>query len=340
LVVSANSGIGLAAAKLLAVMNPLHRIVLACRNQERADYARKQILPLLPFDENSDNSFYTDNIIAVACDHSSMESIQACNTMLRTRLNETYNSNKWIYNGIDVLCLNAAVLVAEDSDAQFTEDGVEVTFQTNYLAAFQLVCLMQDLLTPGSRIILSTSGLHERVPKLNLNGMVADPITVKARKGFEMPDGSPFHYKRSYAVSKLCLVALCAELEGRLRNVNNSSRGTTVNCFSPGLMTRSGLFRNQRYVGNSLENMHSAQILAKEKTVSWGAGALVYMALADETGKRSGEYWRDADSVLGWNSVYGQHFSPVSIVNEIDVETRERLWRLSNQLVGVPCHDK
>jgi protochlorophyllide reductase len=317
------SGIGLSAAKLFASMNPLHRIILACRNQERADYAREQILPILP-----ESDYYKENIIALACDHSSIESVQKFNELLRTRLDETYNTNKWIYNGIDVLCLNAAILVARDSDAQFTQDGIEVTFQTNYLATFQVANLTMDLLNPGARVILSTSGLHERT-ELNLNGMI-DSATGDARKGFEMVNGSPFHYKRSYAVSKLCVVALCAELERRLQK-----RGIVVNCFSPGLMTSSGLFRNQHCLGDS----HSKEILSKEKAVGWGAGALVFMATSDETGKKSGNYWRDAESVLGWDSVYGQHFCPIPITNQIDQETREKLWRLSSQLVGIPYKD-
>ena len=79
--------------------------------------------------------------------------------------------------------------------------------------------------------------------------------------------------------------------------------------------------------------------MAKEKTVAWGAGALVYMAIAIETGRRGGEYWRDADSVLGWDSIYGKHFCPVSIMNQIDNETRDQLWRLSSQLAGINDDD-
>lgn len=258
-----------------------------------------------------------------------MDSIRKFNELLRIRLDETYNPNKWVYNGIDVLCLNAAILRAKDSEVQFTQDGLEETFQTNYLATFQLARLTKDLLNPGARVILSTSGLHQRTV-LNLNGMV-DEATGKANKGFEMVDGSHFHYKRSYAVSKLCTVALCAELERRFRN----EHGVSVNCFSPGLMTSTGLFRNQ----SPSDESHSPDVLSKEKPVEWGAGALVFMALADETGKRSGDYWRDAESVLGWDSVYGQHFCPINITNQIDPETRNQLWRLSCELVGMNPDD-
>jgi NAD(P)-dependent dehydrogenase (short-subunit alcohol dehydrogenase family) len=315
------SGIGLAAAGFLVRLNPLHRIVLACRSQERADETREKVAALLPEGEG-----YRENVIALACDHTSMESIRRFNELLRIRLTETYSPSKWIYNGIDVLCLNAAVLVDGDADPEFTEDDLETTFQTNYLSAFQLVHLTMDLLNPGARILLATSGLYER-EKLLLDGMV-DPVTGGARKHFEMPDGSTFHFKRSYALSKLCAVAFCAELESRLRKLNE--KGIIVNCFSPGLMLSTGLFRHQR--GTKL----SAGVLALQKTVTWGAGALLYMALAQESGERSGEYWRDANSVLGWRSIYGQNFCPVDITNQFDAETRRMLWEMSLRWIGLP----
>jgi protochlorophyllide reductase len=321
------SGIGLTAAGLLVRLNPLHRIILACRNQERANETREKVAALLPEGEE-----YKENIIALACDHTSMESIRRFNEVLRIRLSETYSPSKWIYNGIDVLCLNAAVLMSGDADPEFTDDGLETTFQTNYLSAFQLVHLTLDLLNPGARILLATSGLYER-EKLCLEGIV-DPVTGGARTHFDMPDDSKFHFKRSYAQSKLCVVAFCAELESRLRKQNE--KGIVVNCFSPGLMLSTGLFRNQRSFLETKETKLSADVLALQKTVTWGAGALLYMALARESGERSGEYWRDANSVLGWRSIYGQNFCPVDITNQFDVETRRMLWEMSLQWIGRP----
>jgi NAD(P)-dependent dehydrogenase (short-subunit alcohol dehydrogenase family) len=314
------SGIGLYAALLLALLNPLHRIVVVARNQEKADYAREQILPLLP-----DDDYYKENIIALACDHASFQSTRNFRHNLQTRLNDTYNTSKWARNGIDVFVLNAAVLCARDSLPQFTEDGIELTFQTNYLTPFLLANLTTDLLNPGGRVVISTSGLHEQA-KMRLNGIVGND--GNARKGFEMLDGSSFHYKQSYAISKLCSVALCGQLASRLAH-----RNIVVNCFSPGLMTSSGLFRNQK---NGGDICHNKSVVAKEKPVGWGAGALVYMAIADDTGKRSNEYWRDADSTLGSKSVYGKHFCPTRIAHDyVDEFTSDLLWHLSCQLTGL-----
>jgi protochlorophyllide reductase len=318
-----SSGIGLSAAKLLVMNNPSHRIILACRTQESADRARKDLWTLLPNDEHSRR-----NIIALACDHTSFECIRQFNESSRTQLDTSYNPIKWAHNGIDVLCLNAAILVPKDSGPQFTSDELEVTFQTNFLAPFLLLHLIMDRVNPGARIVLTTSGLYQHVSLTNFNGMV-DARTRHARKNFDTIDGSTYHYKTCYSMSKLCLVVLCAELRRRIPN----DRGVTVNCFSPGLMTTSGLFRNQS------TNDFRRDALLKEKTVEWGAGALVYMAIGSETGKRNCEYWSDTDSTLGWESQYGQHFCPINIESLVALEIRKELWRLSCELVGIPNDD-
>jgi NAD(P)-dependent dehydrogenase (short-subunit alcohol dehydrogenase family) len=373
------SGIGLAAAKLLVLNNPLHRIILACRTQESADRACKEVSALLPRTSTNDEldgdatgthnkNYYTDNIIPLQCDHTSFESIQQFNTQLRIKLEETYTPSKWLYNGIDVLCLNAAVLVPEQSLPQYTVDDCEVTLQTNYFAPFLLVQLLLDRINQGGRIVLTTSGLFDRVSLENFHGIL-DPTTQqqRLRKPITMiSDAQPFQYKTAYSVSKLCVVALCSELVDRIPK----HRNITINCFSPGLMTTSGLFRNQSFPNDCTHNnhnntnsnndatnertnhnhsnekqqahplpqqqpQHSVDVLLKEKTVEWGAGALVYMALSTDTVQHNGQYWSDTHSTLGAQSQYGIHFTPVDIMNHVPKATRETLWNVSCQVVGV-----
>jgi NAD(P)-dependent dehydrogenase (short-subunit alcohol dehydrogenase family) len=342
--------------------NPLHRIIVACRTQAKADATRQSLLHLLPpTDETNRSIKYHENIIALECDHASFASIREFDERLRIKLNETYTPNKWIYNGIDVLCCNAAILVPKDSLPQYTDDGYEVTFQTNYLSPFLLVQSVMDLMNPGGRIVFTTSGLYDRVNIQNLNGIIADPDTTTTttnnhenhhsmvRKHFPMIDDcTEFHYKTSYSISKLCVVGLCAELAERIPQ----RRHISVNCFSPGLMTTSGLFRHQPFpndCNNSApteqqqqpkqsqppHDHHSVDILQKEKSVEWGAGALVYMIIGQDTGKRNAEYWSDAHSTLGIQSQYGVHFTPIDITNRVNAATRKDLWKLSCQLVGI-----
>ena len=318
------SGIGLQAARFLVRINAEHRIILVCRTDESAKKALKAVLSGIPPDEASKTL-----LIPMSCDHTKLESVRQFAKRLPRILNETCNSNL-VSPGIDVLCLNAAVLRPKDSPVVFTEDGVEVTFQTNALSPFLLAFLCQHLISPNGRVVVSTSGLYTRT-EFSLEGMV-DPQTHQAKKGFEMIDGSTFHFKRSYALSKVCNVALTLSLQQRLL-----PRNISVNCFSPGLMMSSGLFRHQTEHDMATSLAHSKFIRMNEKSVAWGGGSLVYMALSEEVGKTNGMYWSDTDSRKGDAAVYGTDFCPASISTEaIPWECTEELWRICCQLTDVP----
>jgi protochlorophyllide reductase len=112
------------------------------------------------------------------------------------------------------------------------------------------------------------------------------------------------------------------------------SRGAIANTFSPGLMTTSGLFRHQDSGSYSHSGL-SEGILKKERTVEFGGGALVFMAWADASGQKGGEYWRDVDSLHCSMTAYGKEFSPSTVsIDAADKEKREKLWELSTQLAG------
>ena len=319
------SGIGLCAAKLLALVNPLNRLVLVARTKEKAEYAKSQVEAVLP----NNGKDYEEHIIPLECDHCSLSSVRSFVASLRRKLKETYRIEKWAYNGIDVLCLNAALLFAEDSLPAFTEDKLEMTFQTNHLAPFLIAYLTQNIINPGGRVLFSTSGLHVR-NKLDLSG-VEDPVTGDIRRGFLMIDGTDFHYKRSYSLTKLCNVATCVELNKRL-----AKRGAISTCFSPGLMLSTGLFRHQIDPVEAIPAAHREMVLRKSKSKEWGAGSLVYMAIAEDTGKRGSEYWSD-NSLAGCSAEYGKEFCAAPITDEtVNSDECGRLWRVSCRLADVP----
>lgn len=58
-------------------------------------------------------------------------------------------------------------------------------------------------------------------------------------------DGGAFDGDKAYKDSKLCNVLFTRELSKRLKA--SGAKGVTVNCFSPGLITKSGLFRNREF---------------------------------------------------------------------------------------------
>lgn len=59
-----------------------------------------------------------------------------------------------------------------------------------------------------------------------------------------MIDGNPFNADKAYKDSKLCNVLFTRELQRRLE-ANDSTKGIIANCFNPGLIVGTGLFRDQ-----------------------------------------------------------------------------------------------
>lgn len=383
------------------MINPVNRLILAARSEKKAQLAKAEVEAELQklrtelqrngrIVEEEQLVDWTENIIPLECDHSSMDSISEFNEKLRLRLMQSYRGHKWALNGIDVLCLNAAILTAKDSSPSYTRDGIELTFQTNHLAAFYLTNLIEDLINPGGRVVVTTSGLYNFEKLNNMSGLerlVADaevksmfgercqqqyrqaeptklsafpPGSVHSSSSSlaasdssersqshspsnenntlydrcvssccrDMMDGSDYHFKRSYAFSKLCNVAFTLELNARLQARNNKTFAVT---FSPGLITKTGLFRYQ-----DLSNWHNdANVMKKEKSVLWGAGALVYMSISDEAQRvGGGAYWSDANSFEASNAIFGKEFAPAQVKpDEVTTEQSERLWNLSSKLV-------
>lgn len=305
-ITGANSGIGLEAAKLLLLLCSLsnrqtYRLVLVCRTLQKAQDAAEQVRTSLGHDQHQ------HIIIPLACDQSSIASVYTFNDSIRQALAPNLS--------IDILCLNAAILPGRDDAIEYTCDGLEQTFQINYLSTFLLANLLVDIVT--ERMILSSSGLFLNT-KLDISGML--------QQNFQMPDGSPFHYKRAYALSKVYIVALCGELQRRYPDI-------IINSFSPGLMMESGLFRRQTSIGVEKLRQHNPHALLNAKSVTWGAGALVYMMLADATGQSYAHYWSDRASQRGDQALYREHFTSIDIVDCFDRIQVKELWRISQHLV-------
>jgi NAD(P)-dependent dehydrogenase (short-subunit alcohol dehydrogenase family) len=313
-------------------------------------------------------------VLALACDQSSLASVRSFCRELREAVApgagatarrrqgagprpEQEDDDEQPRGGgrIDALCLNAAVLEADSAEPSYTEDGLERTFQVNHLAPFVMANLLADLVNPdGGRVVFTTSGLHLQFPSLDVSGAVAggEGGEGEARRGFAMLDGSAgFHYKRAYALSKLCNVAACRELHERFQGGNpvggigdgspssssphRGRMGVVANCFSPGLMLHSGLFRHHGPEEARRRQVSNPLCLEQAKTVAWGAGALAYMAVSDAAGKASGTYWTD-DSYLGCDAAYGVEFKPSPLAPAVeDAAQRRKLWELSARLAGL-----
>jgi protochlorophyllide reductase len=281
---------------------------------EKAEVVRMEVDSLLLEHHQNQQEEAATAVEILACDQSSLTSVREFVTELRRLLANTGAT------GLDALCLNAAMMAPSDAPPQFTEDGIELTFQTNHLAPFLIANLIHDLINPGGRVIFTTSGLHAFVSFNGFRGI------REVRKRFETIDGNDFHFKAAYSVSKLANTTCCLTLNRKIYQLRGR-RDVVVNCFTPGLIPSTGLFRHSERP--SMSKMGS--------TVEHGGGALAWMAMSDEAGQQGGLFYKTQSGTSHDPPSYGsKSFCSAPIPDDAaDISNQELLWRISAELVGI-----
>jgi retinol dehydrogenase 12 len=136
LITGANSGIGLATAKALALQQ--YQLILLVRSQQKADETESEILKHTP---NAKLDFYIADLTDLASVKKAADAIKAK------------------YSVLDRLINNAGYSPVGIS---FTADGYEKSFVANHLGHFVLAMNLIDLLrkSPESRVISVSSAAH------------------------------------------------------------------------------------------------------------------------------------------------------------------------------------
>lgn len=202
------------------------------------------------------------------------------------------------YDRLDVLAHNAGL---SSRHRRETTDGIERTLAVNHLAPYLLTHELLDRLRASapSRIVVTSSGIHRRAA-LDVSDLQFEDEAYDALE--------------AYARSKLANVAFTIELATRLEDV-------TVNCFHPGFVPSTGLFRDAAPWTRAAMRLVAA-VPGLGTTPEEGARRLVRLATAPEFGEHSGLY-------VGSSGVE----DPDSAT--LDPELRQRLWTVSADLVGV-----
>ncbi|XP_017345620.1 dehydrogenase/reductase SDR family member 13a.3 isoform X1 [Ictalurus punctatus] len=195
-VTGANTGIGKATALDLARRGA--RVILACRNKEKAEAAVYDIR------RESGNTA----VLFMHLDLASLKSVRDfAETFLKTEPR------------LDLLINNAGLMLAGR-----TEDGFGMMFGVNHLGHFLLTLLLLDRLKASgqSRIINVSSKLH-RMGSVDFNTLNTHKDVVTGQ--------SLWHCFMAYCHSKLCNVLFTRELANRLE-------GSSVTCYSlhPGVV--------------------------------------------------------------------------------------------------------
>lgn len=127
-VTGANSGLGLESTRALAAKGAT--VVMACRNLEKAEQAKAEILASQP-DARLD---------VMHLDNASLDSVRAFAEEFRRK-----------YDRLDILLNNAGVMAIPRTE---TADGFEMQLGVNHLAHFALTGLLLDVITrtPNARI--------------------------------------------------------------------------------------------------------------------------------------------------------------------------------------------
>ncbi|KAM8736951.1 retinol dehydrogenase 11-like [Acanthopagrus schlegelii] len=191
-----NTGIGKATALHLAQRGA--RVILACRNRDKAESAIADI---------QQETGSTD-VLYMQLDLASLKSVRCfAETVLKSE------------SRLDLL-INNAGLVADGR----TEDGFGIQFGVNHLGHFLLTCLLLERLKEagGGRVVTVSSMAH-RWGHVDFEALAANKHLGTGRYSWQ--------FFAAYCSSKLCNVLFTHELAKRLK-------GTNVTCYSvhPGVV--------------------------------------------------------------------------------------------------------
>jgi retinol dehydrogenase 12 len=184
-----------------------------------------------------------------------------------------------------------------------TVDGYEATFAVNHLAPFLLTHLLLDVLrrSAPARIVNVASRAH-RKQEIDFD----DLMSLRS-----------YRVMRTYGRSKLANILFTRTLAKRL-----AASAVTANCLHPGLIA-TGIGQTQplaRFVWKLI-------VLCRGGiSVTEGAKTSLYLATSPEVAGLTGGYYTEC--------------RPAQLQTRAEAVTDavgERLWKASEELVGVPC---
>jgi NAD(P)-dependent dehydrogenase (short-subunit alcohol dehydrogenase family) len=234
MVTGATDGIGMETARELARHGA--RVLLHGRDARRAAAARREICA----------STGNDEVQVLLADFASLGQVRAL-------ADEVHDLTERLH----VLVDNAGVY---QERRHLTQDGLETTFQVNYLAPFLLTNLLLDplLAAAPARIVVVSSAVHQRAP-----------VDLTDLQGERRYDGYS-----AYGLSKLGNLLFTYELAERLRGT-----GVTVNALHPGAVSTKLLHAGFRASGGASPRE--------------GARTAVYLATSPDVEGMSGGYFVD-----------------------------------------------
>ncbi|XP_026663117.1 short-chain dehydrogenase TIC 32 B, chloroplastic-like isoform X2 [Phoenix dactylifera] len=284
IITGATSGIGAETARVLAKRGA--RLVLPARNLKAAEEIKARIAADSP----------GSHIIVLPLDLSSLSSVRSfASRFLSLRL------------PLHLLINNAGKF---PHDLAISEDGIEMTFATNYLGHFLLTKLLLEKMAETAR----ETGIQGRIVNVSssihgwFSGDVIRYLDLVTRRKI------PYDATRVYALSKLANVLHTRELAERLKDMDAN---VTVNCVHPGVV-RTGLTRDREGFVTDLTFFLASKLLKK---IPQAAATTCYVATHPSVAGVSGKYFVDCNEA-----------SPSSLA--ANRQESARLWRVSEALAA------
>lgn len=250
IVTGSNCGIGYETARSLAYHGC--EVYFACRNREKTVVAMDRIRSERP----------NSNLHFIQLDLASLSSVaEFCDSFKKER------------KLIHMLILNAGIFGAPHS---LTEDGFEMTFQSNHLGHFYLVKLLQPILVKSApcRVVVVSSESH-RFSYLSKDTITEEKLSPKSSKGFIA--------MTAYNDSKLCNVLFANELNKRLWR-----KDVFCNSLHPGNVVSSSISRNWW-----VYRLLFALVRPFTKSLQQAAATTVYCATAHDLDNVGGMYFNN-----------------------------------------------
>jgi NAD(P)-dependent dehydrogenase (short-subunit alcohol dehydrogenase family) len=220
-----NAGLGFACANaiLRSPQGAPWHIVLACRDEGRAQAAVDQLMS---------GAGVAGRVDAMSLDLASLASVRTFAAELTDRL------RAGTMPPLRAVVCNAGVNPLGTKTA--TADGFESTFGINHLGHFLLVHELLPVLRPPARVVVVASGVHDPAQKSGVPAPAWNAPAALAHGVLGPAAGSDKALtsgQRRYSTSKLANVYFTYALARRL------PAGVTANAFDPGLMPGTGLMR-------------------------------------------------------------------------------------------------
>lgn len=291
LITGGSSGIGYQTALELARKGA--RVIIASDDIDKGIAAIKTIADEVP---DADIGFE-------ALDLSDLESVRLFAFRMKSMI-----------SSLDLLILNAGL--ASIPKRMESEDGLEMTFATNYLGHFTLTGLLFPLLlqVPDSRVI-TVSSIDHRFAQIHFEDL-------QFRKKYDAT--------AAYAQSKLALLLFGLELHRRCREKGLFLKSIPVH---PGAV-RTHIFDRGPERAGSYYNPEALLKRLSLKTIGQSAqrGAIPVLFAASAKEARSGEYYGPD----GFQELWGDHPSAAKLaVQATNLTAARRLWEISEKLSGI-----